>query len=291
MEWNGLYEDNLRVPPVASFDQPGSTPLRDPRTGPCGVSSWTGTPPIFWASASTSIPVATPQAAAAEFPDASRGHRRAAPRLPAPAGSRTLRVRSQREARGRPRRCFVGMRSSCRWSASSGRSYERPGVAVGRRTQSRTRLVSPGNRSAGCSAPRGSPRPLSVQEQYRGHPTVVRATSRVVLSFVDWESWPTPGRGAGRLPAIPCLSAPPALVVWLAKAALHVRDGEPAVPFQALPGRPGLFPFAGIRNDHLGCSAVEGTRSLATGKMWGHVPFPQSNAPAEPSSSDREADR
>lgn len=82
-----------------------------------------------------------------------------------------------------------------------------------------------------------------VQEQYGERPTVARATRRVVRSFVDWGVLADTETRGRYVAAEPCPVRAPALVAWLAEAALHVRDGEPAAPVQGLLGQPGLFPF------------------------------------------------
>lgn len=82
-----------------------------------------------------------------------------------------------------------------------------------------------------------------VQEQYGQRPTVARATQRVVRSFVDWGVLADTETRGRYVAGDPCPVRAPALVAWLAEAALHVRDGEPAAPVQELLGQPGLFPF------------------------------------------------
>lgn len=82
-----------------------------------------------------------------------------------------------------------------------------------------------------------------VQEQYGERPTVVRATQRVVRSFVDWGVLADTETRGRYVAGEPCPVHAPALVAWLAEATLHVRDGEPAAPVQELLGQPSLFPF------------------------------------------------
>ncbi len=82
-----------------------------------------------------------------------------------------------------------------------------------------------------------------VQEQYGERPTVVRATQRVVRSFVDWGILADTETQGRYVAGEPCWVHAPALVAWLAEAALHIRDGEPAGPVRELLGQPGLFPF------------------------------------------------
>ena len=82
-----------------------------------------------------------------------------------------------------------------------------------------------------------------VQEQYGERPTVARATQRVVRSFVDWGVLADTKTRGRYVASEPCPVRTPALAAWLAEAALHVRDGEPAAPVQELLGQPGLFPF------------------------------------------------
>ena len=82
-----------------------------------------------------------------------------------------------------------------------------------------------------------------VQEQYGERPTVARATQRVVRSFVDWGVLADTETRGRYVAAEPCPVRAPALVAWLAEAALHVQDGEPAAPVQELLGQPGLFPL------------------------------------------------
>ncbi len=82
-----------------------------------------------------------------------------------------------------------------------------------------------------------------VQEQYGERPTVARATRRVVRSFVDWGVLADTETRGRYVAAEPRPVRAPAVVAWLAEAALHVRDGELGAPVQELLGQPGLFPF------------------------------------------------
>lgn len=82
-----------------------------------------------------------------------------------------------------------------------------------------------------------------VQEQYGERPTVARATRRVVRSFVDWGVLADTGTRGRYVAVEPCPVRAPALVAWLAEAALHGRDGDLGAPVQELLGQPGLFPF------------------------------------------------
>ena len=82
-----------------------------------------------------------------------------------------------------------------------------------------------------------------VQEQYGERPTVARATRRVVRSFVDWGVLADTETRGRYVAAEPCPVRAPAVVAWLAEAALHVRDGELGAPVQELLDQPGLFPF------------------------------------------------
>lgn len=82
-----------------------------------------------------------------------------------------------------------------------------------------------------------------VQEQYGERPTVARATRRVVRSFVDWGVLADTETRGRYVAADPCPVRAPAVVAWLAEAALHVRDGDLGAPVQELLGQPGLFPF------------------------------------------------
>ena len=82
-----------------------------------------------------------------------------------------------------------------------------------------------------------------VQEQYGERPTVARATRRVMRSFVDWGVLADTETRGRYVAGEPCPVRAPALVAWLAEAALHIRDGEPAGPVRELLGQPGLFPF------------------------------------------------
>ena len=82
-----------------------------------------------------------------------------------------------------------------------------------------------------------------VQEQYGERPTVARATQRAVRSFVDWGVLADTGTRGRYVAGEPCPVRTPALAAWLAEAALHIRDGDPAAPVQELLGQPGLFPF------------------------------------------------
>ena len=82
-----------------------------------------------------------------------------------------------------------------------------------------------------------------VQEQYGERPTVIRATRRVVRSFVDWGVLADTETRGRYVAGEPCPVRTPTLVAWLAEAALHVRGGESAAPVQELLGQPGLFPF------------------------------------------------
>ncbi len=81
-----------------------------------------------------------------------------------------------------------------------------------------------------------------VQEHHGERPTVVRATRRVLRSFVNLGVLSdTAIRGRYASAEVHPISSPE-LVAWLAEAALHVRDGEPAQPSNLL-NHPSLFPF------------------------------------------------
>ena len=82
-----------------------------------------------------------------------------------------------------------------------------------------------------------------VQEQYGERPTVARATRRVVRSFVDWGVLADTETRGRYVAGEPRPVRAPAVVAWLAEAALHVRDSELGAPVQELLGQPGLFPF------------------------------------------------
>lgn len=82
-----------------------------------------------------------------------------------------------------------------------------------------------------------------VREQYGERPTVTRATRRIVRSFVDWGVLADTETRGQYVAGKPCPVRTPALVAWLAEAALHVREDEPSAPVQELLGQPGLFPF------------------------------------------------
>ena len=103
-----------------------------------------------------------------------------------------------------------------------------------------------GPRSAGCSTRRGR----RDRPGQPSRPGVVRrappsSRPRSSRRAVD-RGLGSPGRHGEAGPVRRWRFVPvraPALVAWLAKAALRVRDGEPAGPFQALLGQPGLFPL------------------------------------------------
>lgn len=81
-----------------------------------------------------------------------------------------------------------------------------------------------------------------VQEQYGERSTVARATRHILRSFVDWGILADTETRGRYVPADVHPLTSPELLAWLAEAALHVRDGEPAPPGDLLQ-QPGLFPF------------------------------------------------